>query len=115
MVRGLRNPHCRPTAGRKGLVQVYDGALESTRKRATEAFVLLNESARVTACPKAWSPMVSTESLREIFGRQYGPYRLQDAPDGYELVRGPNHLRITLTAPDGSARIACWEQETLDE
>jgi hypothetical protein len=87
------------------VIEVGDRAtVELTRERAMRAFAILNEPARVEACPGAMADAQSSESLRESFAQRPGPYRLVIAREGFALLRG--HLRVRF-----KSGIECWEEE----
>lgn len=105
-----------PAAGQPSVtVQVYNGAIEATRERAVQAFALLSAAVRVEPCPQNFSPALSLESLRAVLARRYGPYRLYDEKDRFDLVRGGTHVRIRSATADQRASLECWDEEIIEE
>jgi hypothetical protein len=87
------------------VIEVGDRAtVELTRERAIRAFALLNESARVEACPGTIGVAQSSGSLRETLARREGPYRLIIAREGFALMRG--HFLVRF-----NSGIECWEEK----
>jgi len=94
-------------------VRVYDGAVEWTHMRASQAFALLAGSMRVEPCTRNFTPALSIESVRAAFDRRAGPYMLYASPDGFDLVRGGFYIRFGHA--DGDLRVECWNEETVEE
>jgi hypothetical protein len=105
-VERYREIRVTPAGGRpEAVIEVGDRAtVELTRERALRAFALLNEPARVEACPGTMGVAQSSGSLRETLARRDGPYRLIIAREGFALMRG--HLLVRF-----KAGIECWEEK----
>lgn len=87
------------------------GSLEITRTRATQAFALLSETGQVQSCPGILRAMRSTESLRAMLARAFGPYRLVTSREGFALLRGAVQIRFRLGVPATTpARVECWNE-----
>ena len=85
-------------------------SLEITRTRAMQAFALLREAGHVKSCAGTGRGVQSTESLRAMMARGYGPYRLVNSREGFALLRGAVRVRFRFgVAATASARIECWE------
>jgi hypothetical protein len=107
-----------PGAGQPEVrVEVGDlASRESTREYALRAFALLNEPGRVPACRGAAGSGQSTESLRAILARRYGPYRLVISREGFALVRVDVEVRFRSADPfNPRPRFQCWEEQTVEE
>jgi hypothetical protein len=98
-------------------VEVGEGvSLESTREYARRAFALLNEPGRVEACPGPTASSQTTESLRAILARRYGPYRLVISREGFALMRVDIQVRYRSgDAFNPRARFQCWEEQAVEE
>jgi len=91
-------------------------SLESTREYAERAFALLNQPGRVEACQRAAGFEQTTESLRAILARRYGPYRLVISREGFALTRLDIQIRIRSASEfNPRAQLQCWEEQTLEE
>jgi hypothetical protein len=105
-----------PAAGQPEVnVRVYGGEVESTRERAGQAFRVLAATDRIEACQKNISPLLSIDTLRDVFASQTDAYRLYDSRDGFDLVHGPFHIRFRVGAADGGMNIECWDEDIIEE
>ena len=88
---------------------------DATRDYAQRVFELLNQPARVESCTGAGYGQ-TTESLRSMLARRYGPYRLVMSREGFALLRGGVQVRIrSATELNPRAQIQCWEEVTAAE
>lgn len=89
---------------------------ESTREYARRAFALLNEPGRVEACQRAAGFGQTTEELRSILARRFGPYRLVVSREGFALLRGGIQVRIRSASDfNPRAQLQCWEEQVVEE
>ena len=89
---------------------------ESTREYALQAFGLLNVPGRVAACQRTSGFDQTTESLRAILARRYGPYRLVVSREGFALLRAGLQVRIRSASDfNPRAQLQCWEEHTVEE
>jgi hypothetical protein len=89
---------------------------ESTRAYALQAFALLNETGRVASCQGIPGHGQTTDSLRAVLARGYGPFRLVISREGFALMHGDIQVRMR-SANDFNprAQIQCWEEHAVEE
>ncbi|HEX6396503.1 MAG TPA: hypothetical protein VFZ95_03705 [Steroidobacteraceae bacterium] len=91
-------------------------SVESTREYATRAFALLNEPGRIESCQHMAGSGQTTESLRAMLARRYGPYRLVISREGFALMRLDIQVRIRSASEfNPRAQIQCWEENVIEE